>query len=294
MNEAFTHNGLDSPRLMAEMLLSHVLGCQRLRLYMEPDRPATELEKNGLRELVARALKNEPVQYLVGEGWFFGLSFVVDKRVLVPRPETQTIVEYVIQHARNASGFGGPSGEGVLLADICTGSGCIATSLLYTMKAARAIATDLSADALAVAKLNAVRHGVIDRVDLLQGDLLAPLAEHSIARSHGSLHYIVSNPPYIPDNEWDAVEPNVKDHEPHMALRGGADGLDFVRRILHDAPPFLRTDGLLLIEVAASRAEQAEALARDTPGLADVRILHDMAALPRVIAARKAESTGVA
>ncbi len=288
MCEAFTQNKLDSPRLMSEMLMSHVLGCQRLRLYMEPDRPATELERSNLRDLVARALKHEPVQYLVGEAWFFGMAFTVDKRVLIPRPATQTIVEHVLQHARNASGFGGASGEGLLLADICTGSGCIACSLLFSMKNARAIATDVSAEALAVAKLNAIRHGVIDRLELLEGDLLAPLAEHPIARSHGSLHYLISNPPYIPDDEWEAVEPNVKDHEPHLALRGGTDGLEYVRRLLKDGPALVRVDGLILIEVADSRAEQAEAMAKNTPGLEDVRIVRDFEGLPRVIVARKA------
>lgn len=288
MNEAFTHNGLDSPRLMAEMILSHVLGCQRLRLYMEPDRPATELERNNLRDLVSRALKHEPVQYLVGEAWFFGLPFNVDNRVLIPRPATQTIVEYVLQHARNASGFGGSTGEGLLLADICTGSGCIATSLLYTMKLARAIATDISPQALAVARLNAIRHGVIDRVELLEGDLLEALRTHPVAGANASLHYIVSNPPYIPDDEWDAVGPNVKDHEPHLALRGGPDGLDFVRRLIAEAPPLLKPGGLLLIEIPEARFKQAEELAAASPLLESVRILNDLENKPRVLVAARA------
>jgi len=290
MNEAFTHNNLDSPRLMSEMILSHVLGCQRLRLYMEPDRPSTALELNGLRDLVSRALKHEPVQYLVGEAWFFGLPFTVDKRVLIPRPATQTIVEYVLQHARNTAGFGGASGEGVLIADVCTGSGCIAVSLLSSMKLARAIAADISDDALAVARLNAIRHGVIDRIELLQGDLLAPLLAHPAAGSHGSLHYIVSNPPYIPDHEWDDVEPNVKNHEPHIALRGGADGMDRVRPLIENAPPLLRAGGLLLIEIAACTADQTLALASAHPMLEAARILPDIENLPRVlVATRRAE-----
>lgn len=287
MNEAFTHNGLDSPRLMAEMILSHVLGCQRLRLYMEPDRPATELERSNLRDLVSRALKHEPVQYLVGEAWFFGLPFNVDKRVLIPRPATQTIVEYVLQHARNTAGFGGASGDGVLLADICTGSGCIAVSLLYSMKLARALATDISADALEVARLNAIRHGVIDRIELLEGDLTAPLLAHPAAGAHESLHYIVSNPPYIPDDEWEAVAPNVKDHEPHGALRGGVDGLDFLRRLLETAPPLLKVGGLLLIEIAESRFKQAEELASTHPLLDSVRVLSDLENKPRVVVATR-------
>jgi len=287
MSEAFTRNKLDSPRLMSEMLMSHVLGCQRLRLYMEPDRPATELEKKALRDLVARAIKHEPVQYLVGECVFFGLTFTVDQRVLIPRPATQTIVEYVLQHARTAPGFGGTAGEGVFFADVCTGSSCIATSLLYTMKQARAVATDLSPDALAVARLNAIRHGVIDRLEFLQGDMLAPLQEHPTTRANESLHYLLSNPPYIPDHEWDAVEPNVKNHEPHLALRGGADGLAYVTPLIENGPRLLRPGGLLLIEIASSTADGVLALAQARPELEDARILPDIDNLPRVLVASK-------
>jgi release factor glutamine methyltransferase len=287
MSEAFTRNKLDSPRLMSEMLMSHVLGCQRLRLYMEPDRPATELEKKALRDLVARAIKHEPVQYLVGECVFFGLTFTVDKRVLIPRPATQTIVEYVLQHARTAPGFGGTAGEGVFFADVCTGSSCIATSLLYTMKQARAVATDISPEALAVARLNAIRHGVIDRIELVEGDLLAPLLADPTTRANESLHYLVSNPPYIPDHEWDAVEPNVKNHEPHLALRAGPDGLDYVAPLIENAPRLLRPGGLLLIEIASSTADKVLGLAEAQPQLEGARILPDIDNLPRVLVASK-------
>jgi release factor glutamine methyltransferase len=269
------------------MLMSHVLGCQRLRLYMEPDRPATELEKKALRDLVARAIKHEPVQYLVGECVFFGLTFTVDKRVLIPRPATQTIVEYVLQHARTAPGFGGTAGEGVFFADVCTGSSCIVTSLLYTMKQARAVATDISPDALAVARVNAIRHGVIDRIELVQGDLLAPLLADPTTRANESLHYLVSNPPYIPDHEWEAVEPNVKNHEPHVALRGGVDGLAYVTPLIENGPRLLRPGGLLLIEIASSTADGVLALAQARPELEDARILPDIDNLPRVLVASK-------
>src|SRR5436190_70887 len=129
MTEAFTKKGLESPQLQARVLLAHVLGCEELRLFLDPDRPATELERSTLRDLVARALKDEPIQYLVGEWRFFGLPFYVDRRVLIPRPATETLVEHVLQHARVEPGFGGRSGEGVLLADVCTGSGCIPVAL---------------------------------------------------------------------------------------------------------------------------------------------------------------------
>lgn len=288
MGDAFTKKGLDSPRLMAEMLMSHVIGCERLRLYMDPDRPATPLERQSLRDLVGRALKHEPVQYLVGEAWFFGLQFHVDKRVLIPRPATETVVQEVLQHHRSRHGASGTAGEGVLFADICTGSGCIAITLLKNLPGARGVATDICAEALAVAQRNTARHGVADRLDLLHGDLLAPLAEHAVARGEGSLDYLVSNPPYIPDDEWpDKVGINVREHEPHKALRGGPDGLDFVKRLLADGPRLLKPSGLILIEVADSRAAQAADLARAAPGLQNVRILNDVEGLPRVVVAER-------
>lgn len=289
MQQAFFQRELDAPRLLAEMLMAHVLGCDRLKLYLDPDRPASPLERQTLRDLVGRALKHEPVQYLVGEAWFFGMPFHVDKRVLIPRPATETIVEHVLQHARNTPGFATPAsgGEGLLIADVCTGSGCVAIALLKNLPKARAAASDVCADALAVARQNAQRHAVADRLDLLEGDLLAPIIDYPGTRHAGGVSYLVSNPPYIPDDEWGAVEPNVKDHEPHKALRGGVDGLDFVRRLLVDGPTLLRSGGLMIIEVADSRAQQAAALVSATPTLTDVQILRDVDGLQRVIVARK-------
>ncbi len=284
MSEAFTRNKLDSPRLFAELLLSHILGCDRLKLYMDADRPATELERQTLRELVGRALKNEPVQYLVGEAWFYGMPLHVDRRVLVPRPSTETIVEQVLQHARAEPGFGGKSGDGVCFADIGTGSGAIALVLLKNMSEARALAVDISADALAVARRNAQRHSLTDRVEFLQGDLLGPLEDHPAGRG---LHYLVSNPPYIPDGEWDAVEPNVKDYEPHGALRGGADGLKFVKPVIEGAPKFLRAHGLLLVEIAAATAPAVLELAKAHPMLESARVEQDLEGLQRVLVARR-------
>lgn len=282
MADAFKKKGLDRPRLLAEDLLAHVIGSTRLKLYTDPERLATEDERTQLRDLVQRALKHEPVQYLVGREHFFGLQMKVDRRVLIPRPSTQTIVEEVLQHTRAKAGAAA-KGEGLLIADICTGSGCIAIALLKNLPAARAIAADISSDALAVAADNASDHGVSDRLDLLRGDLLAPLATHPIARADRSVSILVSNPPYIPDHEWDAVEPNVKDHEPHLALRGGADGLDLVRRLCADAPRLLAPGGVMAIEVAASHAEPAADLARAHPLIQNVRILSDCDGLPRVV-----------
>lgn len=282
MGDAFKKRELDDPRRLAEMLMAHVLSCDRLRLYMEADRPATPLERAQLRDLVARALNHEPIQYLVGEEWFYGAAFKVDRRVLIPRPATETIVDHTLNHARTVFG---KAGDGVLIADVCTGSGCVAITLLKNLPGARVIATDISADALDVARENARRHAVEERVEFIEGDLLDPIARHPVAGMNGALNYLVSNPPYIPDDEWPAVAPNVKDHEPHLALRGGVDGLDYVRRLLAEGPALIRTGGLMLIEVADSRAHHALALSEGSPALTENRVLNDFEGLPRVVVA---------
>jgi len=286
MGDAFTKKGLDSPRLMAEMLMAHVIGCERLRLYMDPDRPATPLERSSLRDLAARALKHEPVQYLVGEAWFFGLPFHVDRNVLVPRPATETLVQELLQHHRAKHGAAGVSGDATLIADVCTGSGCIGIAVLKNLPGARVVASDVSGAAIEVARRNATRHGVADRMDLLEGDMLTPILSHPVARGAGSLDYLLSNPPYIPDDEWpDKVDLNVREHEPHLALRGGPDGLTFVRALLDAGPKLLKPGGMMLIEVADSRADQAAELASASPLLGGVKVLRDFEGLSRVIAA---------
>lgn len=291
MTKAFEDKGLDAPRRQAEMLLAHVLGTERLRLYMDPDRPAAPLERDALRGLVKRALADEPIQYLVGEEHFFAMAFKVDKRVLIPRPSTQTIVEAVLQHARKNPDAGSvrdsDAGRGILIADVCTGSGCIAAALARHLPGARVVATDISEDALAVAKENIEHHGLADRVDLARGDLLGALRAHPVAGKKASLRYLCSNPPYIPDDEWAAVEPNVKHHEPAIALRGGPDGMDFVRPLVEGSPAFIEPGGLMLIEVAAARAPDALALAEAHPDLTNARILKDSDGLPRVLVAEK-------
>jgi release factor glutamine methyltransferase len=284
MTGAFREKGLDSPRLLAELLLAHVIGCERLALYTQADRPASSEERERLRAMVGRALKHEPVQYLVGEGWFFSLPFVVDSRVLIPRPATETIVEHVLQRVRHdcASLGCGPDGEGLTVLDLCAGSGCVAVALLKNLPMARGFASDVSRDALDVARANAERHRVLDRLSFVESDLLG-----SLPNECSNLQFVVSNPPYIPDDEWGAVETNVKGFEPTIALRGGRDGLDLVRPIVQNAPSRLRPSGELLIEVAASRATRAAELASANPMLANVRVLKDFEGHDRVIVATR-------
>ncbi|MCR9076279.1 MAG: peptide chain release factor N(5)-glutamine methyltransferase, partial [bacterium] len=239
-----------------------------------------------------RALDHEPIQYLVGEESFFGMSFHIDKRVLIPRPSTQTLIDEVLNHARknpdDRTLRESDAGVGMMIADVCTGSGCIAAALAKNLRGCRIIASDLSEDALEVAQINISRHDLDERVDLVQGDLLEPIFAHPVAGQKGSLHYLCSNPPYIPDHEWDAVEPNVKDHEPTMALLANDDGMEFVKPLIERGPELLSKGGMLLIEIAACTAEASLALAKDHPLLTRERITKDSDGLDRVLIAERA------
>ncbi|MFA9479586.1 peptide chain release factor N(5)-glutamine methyltransferase [Phycisphaerales bacterium AB-hyl4] len=271
--EHLKRHGVDSPRLSSEMLLSHVLGVQRLKLYMDPDRPASELERAAFRELVERASQHEPVDYLVGQSSFFSMMFKVSPAVLVPRPSTETVVEHVIQHARRTPGF-----HNATIADVCTGSGAIAVALAKHMPHARVIATDLYEDALAIARENAKRHDVSDRIEFRHGNLLDALGSDRV-------QYLVSNPPYISDEEWDAVAPNVKDYEPVHALRSGVDGLRDLRVLIAHAREHLARPGQVVFEIAASQKKAVLALAEEADGLTNAHVLADHEGLPRVLVA---------
>ncbi len=318
MTEAFTKKDLDAPRLSAEILLGHVLKCERLKLYMESERATLSAELDQLRALVARALKHEPVQYLTGEAYFFGLALSVDKRVLIPRPCTELIVEQVLtlgtpalragSSASSSASSSAPTtevaeapplvgdelraknkaaaasaGTGLRIADLCTGSGAIAIALAKRLPGAAIIATDISPDAINVARANAQRHNVEARIDLRQGDLLSAIA------SELSLDIITANPPYIPDSEWDGgqVDPNVKLHEPALALRAGPDGLQFVRPLIQHAHKHLKQGGTLLIELASATASEAKQIAEATKHYRDVVIVNDHEGLPRVLSTKR-------
>ncbi len=266
---------VDTPRLATEMLLSHVLGVTRLGLYMDADRPATELERAAFRELVERAAGHEPVDYLVGQAPFFSMMFRVTPAVLVPRPSTEALVEHVIQHARRTPGFSAP-----LIADVCTGSGVVGVTLAKHIPNSRVIATDISQEALELARANAQDHRVGDRVECRLGDLFEPLAGERP-------HYIVSNPPYISDAAWDKLPRNVKHYEPAAALRGGLDGLKYIRTLIDQAPAYLQTPGQLVIEIDSDQTQAVERLVKHSAGLTHEHILADHEGLPRVLVADK-------
>ena len=274
-----------TPRLDAELLLAHVLGWPRARLLAEGRQPlaADQLAAFGL--LVERRRALEPVAYLTGHKEFFGRDFLVDRRVLVPRPETELLVELALERtrtknqepgtARHQSGSGSRFsvlGSPLLIADIGTGSGCIAITLALELPAAELLAVDLSPGALAVARANAERHGAAGRVRLLQGDLLAPLET--------PVDLLVSNPPYT---VLATIDENVRRHEPHLALDGGPDGLALYRRLLAGAPARLRPGGSLLLEIGANQGAAVATLARAAFPASQVAVQRDLAGLDRVL-----------
>ena len=276
MTDHFTAKSIDSPRVISEMLLAHVLECERMRLYMDADRSASVTELATLRALVGRAAKHEPVQYLVGHGWFFGREFAVDRSTLIPRPCTETLVEHVLQWLRLHPGHAAP-----LIADIGTGTGCIGISLTAQITDARVVATDVVPEALELAKSNAQKHKIADRMEFC----LAAANDLSLAAPAQRFDVICSNPPYIPDHEWDAVPANVKEYEPASALRGGPDGLDIIRPLIAQASGMLKPGGLLAVEIADCQRDAVIELAKSTSMFQNIDVLKDHENLWRVLVA---------
>lgn len=275
----FTRKQVDPARLSAELLLSHVLNCPRIQLYTNYERPLTENELTAYRELVRRATEQEPIAYLTGKAHFFNLEFEVSRDVLIPRPDTETLVENVLQLARNKGGFEAPR-----VLDLCTGSGCIAAAIAHHLKAAVVTATEISPAAAAVARRNLDRLGLTGRVLVEEGDLFEPLSRIVDARP---FNLIVSNPPYIATGQIETLDRSVRDYEPICALDGGLDGLDFHRRILAEAPQRLLPGGRVYLEIAFDQGPQAEELGRRSEAFDDVRILKDFGGRDRVLTATK-------
>jgi release factor glutamine methyltransferase len=261
----FVRKGIDAPRLTAEVLLAHALSCDRVRLYLDFDKPIGEEELARYRELVRRRAEGEPTAYLIGRREFYGRPFRVDPRVLVPRPETELLVEVALAAL--------PAGGRAL--DLCTGSGCVAISLALAGKEARVVATDVSEEALAVARENATALGAV--VDFATGDLWSAV--------HGPERFdvVASNPPYIPAKELAGLPREVR-REPCIALDGGEDGLAVLRRIVEGAPARLRPGGTLCLEMHESHFEPLPALCRSA-GFARVEARRDLAGLPRLVVA---------
>ena len=253
-------------RLDAELLLAHALGWQRARLLAEGRLPLEQPQEAAFHSMVARRAALEPIAYLVGHKEFYGLDFEIDPRVLVPRPETELLVELAFERL-NVRMF-----ERLNIVDVGTGSGAIAVALAVHLPIARLIAIDISRDALELARRNMERHAVAERVRLIQGDLLDPLDE--------PVDLIVSNPPYTILSE---IDEGVRRYEPRQALDGGADGLDLYRRLLAAAPAKLRPGGAILLEIGATQAAAVTELARRSFPEAAVSVHQDLAGRDRVV-----------
>ena len=267
--------GVDSPRLDAELLLAHVLGVNRAAILAWPERRLTPKELTQHRNLVARRASREPLAYILGHREFFGLDLVVDARVLIPRPETELLVEHALAMGQQRL----PAGQvPIEIADVGAGSGAIAITLAVRLPQATVYALDGSADALMVTAENARRHGVDDRVRCLHGDLLAPLP--------GPVDLITANLPYVTTQEWEQLAPEIRRYEPRAALDGGPDGLDLIRSLLETAPPYLRPGGVLLLEIGAGQGDAVTGLARRQFPHAGVQLHQDYAGLDRLVVVR--------
>ncbi len=275
----FSRKNVDQPRLSAELLLAHILRCPRIKLYTDYERPLTEAELASYRQLVQRATEEEPIAYLTGKAHFFNLEFTVTRDVLIPRPDTETLLENVLQLVRHQPGLESPR-----VLDLCTGSGCIACAVAAHWKSCTVVATEISPAAVAVAQGNVERQGLGGRVTILQGDLFAPLAGTVDARP---FDLILSNPPYIPTEQIAKLDRSVREYEPMQALDGGADGLNFHRRILAEAPSRLVPGGHVFLEIAFDQGERAMELIKQHEAYHEPRVFKDFGGRDRVLTATK-------
>lgn len=266
-------------RLDAEMLLLHSLRSKdkvrnRASLLIHADDPAEADTQSLFEALVSRRAAGEPIQYILGECEFFGLPFTVAPDVLIPRPETEHLVEEVIRLARNF-----PQDSPLNIADIGTGSGAIAVAVAHALARARVVATDISPEALAIARRNAERNGVADRIEFLEGDLFGPLSDLGFS-------VVASNPPYIPILDRDTLSIEVRDYEPHSALFAGSDGMDVYRCLIPDAKKHLAPGGWLVMEIGYGQQAAIERLLLQH-GYLEVRFVPDYRGISRLAVGRQ-------
>lgn len=264
-------------RAEASSLLAHALGTQREALRLHPDRFVTEPEAADYTQIVRRRMAREPLAYILGTREFYGLTFAVTPAVLIPRPETEFLVEAALRHIAERASRDTGRAAAARVADIGTGSGCIAVAVAVHAPQATIWASDISPEALEVARQNAARHAVAHRVAFLPGDALAPLVPFA------PFDLIVSNPPYIAAPEVETLMPEVRDWEPREALGIHSDALQFYRRYARDAPSLLAPGGLLAVEVGAGQAGRVADLWREA-GLDRITITRDYSGVERIVA----------
>jgi release factor glutamine methyltransferase len=265
--------GSESPRLDAEVLLAHVLDWQRVQLYTHFEEEVSERARGSFRELVRRRVDGAPVAYLVRRKEFYSLAFEVSPAVLIPRPESEFVVVEFLALAK-----GSPSIRAV---DVGTGSGCLAIASAHRHPGVRFVAIDISDQALEIARLNAARHGVADRIDFRLGNVLEPVAGEELFDA------VISNPPYIDSEEISRLERGVRDYEPRTALDGGSGGLRMVTRLIEDSVSLLKPGGHLILEIGTDQEKAVRALIEAQPELHLAPTIHDHAKHPRVIRASR-------
>jgi len=265
-------HSIETPRLVCELLTSRLLQCKRLELYLQFDRALSESQLAAMRRGIKRAAAGEPVQYILGEWEFMGHVLRVDKRALIPRPETEGLVQKVLD-CTDLWAVGNP-----IIADIGTGSGCIAISLALAHEKAAFVALDISTDALELARENAAQHQVSDRIHFSEGELADVIEPESLSA-------IVANLPYITTAEMEGLSTQVRNHEPHLALHGGEDGLDIIRLLVQDATMALKPVGTLFLEIGAAQGEATRALL-DADGFTEINVSQDLADRDRVVSGR--------
>jgi release factor glutamine methyltransferase len=274
-DERFTKEGMATPRLDAEVLLAETLGLDRVGLYTHFDQPLHPEELARFKKLILRRLRREPVAYILGRREFWSLPLHVSPDVLIPRPDTETLVSEALKVLEPLKG------KELRFLEIGTGSGAISIALAKEWPAARGVATDLSPKALAVAEENALRCGVGERIRFARGDLFQPLGKGE------SFDLIVTNPPYIPRGELPSLMPEVRDYEPRIALDGGEDGLDFFRRALPSISEYLHPGSWFLAEMGAGQDRKILKIAEKNPGLDSFGFAKDLSGINRVFKARK-------
>jgi len=308
--EHLAASGSAEAPIEAEVLLRHVLQLDRAAFYARWDRPISEDAWSWFQRVLGERATGRPVPYIVGQREFMGLTFAVDERVMIPRPETEVLVEIVLEElkkrehgnagtptpaprARGGAGEreGGSEiqdpGSKIQIVDVGTGSGCIAIALAHRCSQAKVYAIDVSPEALEVARINAARHGVNGRVEFLPGDLLTPLP----SQLAGCIDAIVSNPPYVPLAQRGALPREIRDFEPAVAVFIDGDGLAAHRRLIADAPGWLRRSGWLAMEVGAGQADAVSGAMRDDGRYARIRVVADYGGTPRVVVGERAASS---
>jgi len=274
------NSNIESPNINAEILLAHVLSCDRIGLHTNPDKIIDDEDISKYKKLINKRTDRVPLQYITGHVEFMSLDFVVDKHTLIPRQETEILVETVLNKIKDRA----LPNKTITIVDIGTGCGNIAISLAANLQNAQVYASDISRGTLAVAGTNVRRHRVTDRVHLLHGNLFESFDGHL---SKGNVDFIVSNPPYVSEADLNKLEPEIKDHEPLKALVGGKDGLCFYKRIIREAPEWLKPEGFLILEVGETQAETITNLIKTEGHFKNIEITKDLQKIDRIVSARR-------